>query len=89
MSLYSNKLSIAVNTHGAAVVNSVPKTYSEHKTNTITADYYNSIPVAIQSYNSTTGCYDYISHYEIESYDGEYSKQVYIPNPLAGPGQIY
>lgn len=89
LSLYSNKLSLAVNAHGAAVVNSVPKTYSEHKTNTITADYYNSIPAAIQSYNGTTGRYDYISRYEIESYDGEYSKQVYVPNPLAGPGQIY
>lgn len=89
LSLYSNKLSIAVNAHGAAVVNSVPKTYSEHKTSTITSDYYNSIPAAIQSYNGTNGCYDYIPSYKIESYGGEYSKQVYVPNPLAGPGQVY
>lgn len=89
LSFYSNKLSIAVNAHGAAVVDSVPSTYSEHKTETISADYYSSITAAIQSYTGAAGCYDYIDYYEIQSYDGEYTKNAYVPTPLVGPGQIY
>lgn len=89
LSFYSNKLTIAVNAHGAAVVDSVPTTYSEQKTETISADYYSSITAAIQSYTGAAGCYDYISYYEIQSYDGEYTKKAYVPTPLAGPGQIY
>lgn len=89
LSFYSNKLSIAVNAHGAAVVDSVPTTYSEHKTETVSADYYGSITAAIQSYRGESGCYNYIPCYEIESYDGEYTKDAYVPNPMAGPGQVY
>ena len=42
---YANKLSIAVNAHGAAVINSNPKTYSEHKTKTISSDSYGDIEI--------------------------------------------
>lgn len=89
LSLFSNKLNIASNTHGAAVVNSVPKTYSQQKTAMVEADHYNSIPAAIKSYRGEAGCYDYISYYELQSCDGQYKKKVYVPNPLAGPGQVY
>lgn len=89
LSFYSNKLSIATNAHGAAVVDSVPTTYSEHKTETVSAEYYESITAAIQSYRGEKGCYNYIPSYKIESYDGEYTKNAYVPNPLVGPGQIY
>lgn len=86
---YSNKLSIAVNAHGAAVVNSKPTTYSEHKSTTISSDNYGSVSKAIQTYVNAATYYDYIPYYEIHSYDGQYSKKAYVPNPLAGPGQIY
>lgn len=89
LSLYSNKLSIAAHAHGAAVVNSKPKTYSKQTTNTVESDHYNSIPDAIESYNGANGSYDYISGYRLESYDGQYSKQAYVPTPMAGPGQVY
>lgn len=88
LSKYSNKLSIAVNAHCAAVINSKPKTYSENKSTTILSKDYGSISKAIQTYTSTSAYYDYIQYYEIHSYDGQYSKKAYVPNPLAGPGQI-
>lgn len=86
---FSNKLSIAVNTHGAAVVNSQPKTYSKNTNKTISSDNYNSVSSAVHAYANNYTNHDYISYYNIESYDGEYSKKAYVPNPMAGPGQIY
>lgn len=87
--LFSNQLGIAVNAHGAAVINGKADTYSERKSATITADKYNSISDAIWAYNNNAPMYGYISYYDIRSYDGEYSKKAYVPNPLAGPGQVY
>lgn len=89
LSFYSNHISIAIHAHGAAVVNSVPTTYSKQTTETISADYYNSVTSAIRSFKGEIGCYNYINYYEIESYDGQYTKRIYVPTPLAGPGQIY
>ena len=49
LSFYANKFSIAVNIHGASVVNSTPKTYSDNKTATVVAENYNAILPAIAS----------------------------------------
>lgn len=89
LSKFSNRLSIAIHTHGAAVVNGVPKTYSQERTTTTYSDHYGSIINAIQAYINNTRYYDYIPSYKITSYDNRYSKTVSVPNPLAGPGQIY
>ncbi len=85
---FSNKLSVAAHAHGAAVVNSQPKTYSQEKTQTVSSDKYGSTTSAIQAYGNGT-YYDYMSSYQIQSYGGQYSKTAYVPNPMAGPGQIY
>ena len=86
---FSNRLSIAANAHGAAVVNSNPTTYSVQMTETISSDYYGSTSRAMKAYANNRTYYDYIPFYNIYSYDKKYSKAVYVPNPLAGPGQIY
>ena len=86
---FSNRLSIAANAHGAAVVNSNPTTYSVQMTETISSDYYCSTSRAMKAYANNRTYYDYIPFYNIYSYDKKYSKAVYVPNPLAGPGQIY
>ena len=85
---FSNKLTIAAHAHGAAVVNSKPYTYSDKKTQTVSSDNYGSTTSAIKAYINGT-YYDYIPSYQIKSYGGQYSKTAYVPNPLAGPGQIY
>lgn len=43
----------------------------------------------MKAYANNTTYYDYVPYYQIDSYDGQYSKVAYGPNPLAGPGQIY
>lgn len=86
---FSNKLSIASNAHGAAVKDSKPETYSVQKNGTISSDNYGSTSSAMKAYANNTVYYDYIPFYELRSYDDEYSKTASVPNPLAGPGQVY
>ncbi|HIR88346.1 MAG TPA: hypothetical protein IAC96_05280 [Candidatus Fimimorpha faecalis] len=69
--------------------NSQPKTYSQQKTQTVSSDNYGSTSSAMKAYANNTTYYDYVPYYQIDSYDGQYSKVAYGPNPLAGPGQIY
>ena len=88
LSFYANKFSIAANIHGAAVVNSTPKTYSDSKTATVVAENYNAILPAIASYLNEGGCYGYIYSFDIRCCDGTYTKTVYVPTPMSGPGQI-
>ena len=86
---YSNRIEVAVHNHGAAVVDSNPTTYSKQISFTTTADYFNNDTAAIRAFLGEIDRYDYISYYEVKSCDGQYSKKVYVPTPLAGPGQIY
>lgn len=89
LSFYSNKFSLAATVHGAAVINSVPETYSQNETVTITSDSYNAIIPAIESYLGLGGCYGYVYSYELRCCDGAYSRKVYVPTPLSGPGQVW
>ena len=88
LSFYANKFSIAVNIHGASVVNSTPKTYSDNKTATVVAENYNAILPAIASYLNEGGCYGYMYSVDIECCDGAYTRTAYLPTPLSGPLQI-
>lgn len=89
LSMFSNSLVIDIHAHGISVVNSQTYKYSKQDSINVMADNYGSIPAAIQAYHGTLGKYDYISKYTIYSYNQEYSKDVYVPNPLVGPSQIY
>lgn len=84
----SNKLSLAVMTHGAAVVNTEAKTYADSKTMTIATENFNSTRAAIKAYLNQSYKYDYFPYYVIESFDGEQTKYVYVANP-SGPGEVY
>ena len=88
LSFYANKFSIAVNIHGASVVNSTPKTYSDNKTATVVAENYNAILPAIASYLNEGGCYGYMYSFDIECCDGAYTRTAYLPTPLSSPLQI-
>lgn len=89
LSHFSNQISVAINAHGAAVVDSVPKTYSKEETFTNRSDTYCNIEAAIKAYNGTSARYDYIESYTMYSYDEQYSIIAEVPNPLVGAGQIY
>lgn len=89
LSYCSNKFSIAATAHGAAVVDSVPKTYSVDKTATVSADNYSAIIPAIESYLNIGEENNYIYYFDLQSYDGAYTKRAYVPTPLAGPGQVW
>lgn len=87
--LYSNRIDVAFNTHGAAVVNSKPFTYNKNGNFAQSSTSYGSISAAVDAYLSSRTIYDYIPSYKMNSYDKTWSKTAYVPNPLAGPGQVY
>lgn len=86
---FSNRLELAVNAHGASVVDGSPHTYSKQSDLLLTADNYASKSAAVDAYNGLISPYSYIYYYEAQSYDGAYTKRIYVPTPLEGPGQVY
>ena len=86
---YSNKAKIWVKTYGSSVKNGKIFSYNKEKEYTMSSQHYNSNINFIDIYLQNRYVYDYIPFYTIYSNNKQYSKEIYLPNPLAGPGQIY
>lgn len=86
---YSNKANIWVKTYGSSVKNGKIFSYNKEKEYTLSSQHYNSNINFIKIYLQNRHVYDYIPFYTIYSNNKQYSKEIYLPNPLAGPGQIY
>ncbi len=86
---YSNRVKITIINSGMGYEDGEELDYYDKKSKVVYSPYFYSSSVAFERYKNNNIIYDYISHYTIYSYNKEYSKDIYLPNPLAGPGQIY